>query len=95
MGQLSIADHLTTMSMDLVDQSICSRRDRDSLLTMLEVQAKVLADCQRIGVHLTAHLDLTACEAELNTRDIGQCDRSKLSSRPLFSGLQFRGFSQD
>ena len=85
MGQLSLIDRFRTMSMEIVDQSVLPTYEyHKSLIAILDVQVHVLADYQKVGVHLEAYLDLTVREAELN---IGKPDDYDLRARPLFNGL--------
>ena len=50
MGQLFLVDHLKTMRTELVDEGELPRdEDHVSLLAMLDVQAKVGADCVSMG----------------------------------------------
>jgi hypothetical protein len=89
LGQLSMADHLTTLIQEFVDDADMPEDDRLGLQAALNVQARVLSAAQRGAATLGSHLDLTAREAELRTLDLTEVDVAELRTKPLFSGFTF------
>ena len=89
LGQLSTADHLVTLSQELLDETDMDDGDRRPLQVTLEILSNVLAGAQRLGATLGAHLDLTVREAELRSLDVTQVDESELRAKPLFEGHTF------
>ena len=95
MGQLSLADHLTTLVQDLVDEADLGDGDRANILAALGVLSGVLQAAERDSAHLGAHMDLTARDADLRTLDVTSADESELRGRPLFTGFTYGGLSRD
>ena len=94
MGQLSLADHLTTLVQEYVDEADLEDGDRSKLSVSLDILSSVLKGAERNAAYLGSHLDLTAREAELRTIDLTSVDEAEMRARPLFTGYTFGDVSR-
>ena len=89
MGQLSSADHFTKLVQEIVDDADLPDQLDEKANAALSVLHSTLQGAERVIATLTAHLDLTAREADLRLFDVSETDTAELRSRPLFEGHTF------
>ena len=89
MGQLSSADHLTNLVQDILDDAELPEATTERAQTALDVLLSTIHSAERTSASLSAHLDLTAREADLRLLDVSEVDAAELRSKPLFTGGTF------
>lgn len=94
MGQLSSGDHFTKLVQEIIDDAALPEQLDERANAALSVLHATLQGAERVITTLTAHLDLTAREADLRLLDLSETDMTELRARPLFEGHTFGGIQR-
>ena len=77
-------ENLSKLVGDLVLESTMQASERNQVMAALGILSSTLKSAERSGSTLTAHLDLTARDAELRLMGVSDFQKSMFRSSPCF-----------